>query len=1209
MSAMPFDRNRGALTRRSFLAGISGLAVIVLSGCTVSGSAGLFMGGGGVAGRPRTGPASGDPSSSVTFPRAPLTATSEVTLSEDHFLTDQIVLAEGAQAVPFTRPDGTVEALVTGGTGLQHLRRDPTSTSGWSLVSVPAPVGVVSQAVAGYNSADKQVHALVVVPGSSPFSGSQAQAHHLVLNSNGSWTDLGVSQALSTSTDAAAVLTLSAVFERLTGQLFFFGYNASKMVAWATPNAAAARGLDASIAILSASFSSLAFTVTAQAGKYSIDALGVVGGGLTRLTGTLAPATIQLSLATQDLDLPTKTVLAAGILSGSGDAFAIAVRDTLCLVVDDQPVGSPASSYPLSDRTDFTTFSAPVTSDELLHLYGVSDSTLYGCVLSTSWLPDAASVPMLIPMQAGVTGVAVTQTDTAQSTILVTAADQTLQLLAKTASNNSIWTSTPIHLAAATTQQLSQWRVQISITDANGSPVPALQLSVTADQPVGIWQPGQNTLIGPGTAATFTTDVRGMVTIATPCVALSTAVLTVTADGLAAPVQIDPAAGVHGYLAGSGSLGMLPPLTGEVLRTATTDGTANGPKLAPNLSAAGVDPSVSDQVATAISHTMTIGLGQPLGGGVQSFALSLDGSQTSYQTSKRRNVLPRPKVSKASKTALGSAAGDLSNLWRGIEQGVVELGHLAGELGDDLKTWTLTLSVKIAGALLTAFDVVVTGIEDAIHAINGVLQAIGAAIEDAVAWLRAKILGFLADAVADAQMLATQLAKAPQALSTELKLAKKATDGFFGQQKQHVQAWIASLKGTPALSGSLGGLGGGASQLTSRSAQRLSSRPAKVAAGTVFDSSAITHSAHGNWLFDKIDSYFDPSFGPVDPDLSLYALTNSLTAAGQDIEAAFTAFVTAILSGIEDPKQFASVGVGLLLDAVGDLTDAVLDLLDAIIDDLLAVVGAAAGALVSFLDQPVAEVPLLYALLKQAGVSVPLTYGQLLCLVLVFPIEIAYKIANGSNARLFSTTDGAGSRDSRARLDASGSALDYAAAGVTAWGAFMDLYFDCCSLTKPEPAPVPKVLQLFDFACPITLAGLTWPDDITSIDQVVDGTVDQTMEVIAWLTGVVSGLLSFASTMGAEKMLFRDTAIGWMINGGCGIFGLVCGAIASAGVDGGPSSGDGIALAVTGNLSLLLAPLMSESALKSTEMVSGAVKLVACSFAGLASAGLTYETL
>ena len=68
---------------------------------------------------------------------APFSVQSSCVLSEDYFLTDQVIMNSADKVRPFVRADGTVEALLLSDAAVSHLSRSATATSGWTCTAVP----------------------------------------------------------------------------------------------------------------------------------------------------------------------------------------------------------------------------------------------------------------------------------------------------------------------------------------------------------------------------------------------------------------------------------------------------------------------------------------------------------------------------------------------------------------------------------------------------------------------------------------------------------------------------------------------------------------------------------------------------------------------------------------------------------------------------------------------------------------------------------------------------------------------------------------------------------------------------------------------------------------------------------------------------------------------------------------------------------------
>ena len=134
--------------------------------------------------------ASGAPGDAATF-TTPFSVSGSCVLSEDYFLTDQVIMNPGDVVRPFARADGTVEALVLSGGALSHLSRSASKTSGWaytplSVPSSPPPVTSKIVDVAVGTVPDGTVWALVL---STVTLGNASTAEYswATLGSSGTW--------------------------------------------------------------------------------------------------------------------------------------------------------------------------------------------------------------------------------------------------------------------------------------------------------------------------------------------------------------------------------------------------------------------------------------------------------------------------------------------------------------------------------------------------------------------------------------------------------------------------------------------------------------------------------------------------------------------------------------------------------------------------------------------------------------------------------------------------------------------------------------------------------------------------------------------------------------------------------------------------------------------------------------------------------------
>ncbi|MET1006866.1 MAG: hypothetical protein ABWX96_15055, partial [Propionibacteriaceae bacterium] len=125
-----------AFSRRSMLRGLGIAGLGALLGPSLI-SPGTAAAAGPTA---RTGPgaqAKGRLGATGYAPLMPLQVVASSQLSEDHFLTSDVMIGPNDNVMPFYNPySKTVEAVVFSGGTPNHLYRDPSQPTGWSYTAI-----------------------------------------------------------------------------------------------------------------------------------------------------------------------------------------------------------------------------------------------------------------------------------------------------------------------------------------------------------------------------------------------------------------------------------------------------------------------------------------------------------------------------------------------------------------------------------------------------------------------------------------------------------------------------------------------------------------------------------------------------------------------------------------------------------------------------------------------------------------------------------------------------------------------------------------------------------------------------------------------------------------------------------------------------------------------------------------------------------------
>ncbi len=831
-----------------------------------------------------------------------------------------------------------------------------------------------------------------------------------------------------------------------------------------------------------------------------------------------------------------------------------------------------------------------------------------GTVNISSEYGDPGAVPLNIagpiPLQPDVTVVYSAPADATAGTLFVVMADATLNVLAKDPAAG--WSLVPVRQDGATLQELDCWRVQLSVTDANGAAVAGALVSVTADRPAGTWQASSSTLLGPGDPATFTADARGRVTFATPAVELDAPQLSVqivSADDAgddAAPAMISPDADVHAFLAGAAPLNDMKPLSGSSLADAQK---ADGTPLCPVLAGLSGDDqaNAASAVVSAVNQCVKAGQGVTPGpDDAKSWTLDLSGKVPTYTGSAssggtQASLLADPERLGSLSSWWDSVKNDAESVFHGIRHDAMQVATCTANWVEDEASgawhWAVSLAVSLETEIIGVADYVITDMKSAIHAVTGFFQKLGADIGDVITWLRQNIGELIAEAGQNAQQVEAWLGALPKTVNDKLTDIGQIADNFFADLETSIDEKIDSF------------LMPGVGQLTFSSS--VPSPPSGA-----FDMAKYLGGVQHNWLLDKIESFFTNDT-PAEQNTELQNALTNLSVAVQD----GLQFVTDIgnllwsgsgdVSGLKDLFASSDSYNGApLAELVALLKQAVHDLLafaDALVQALIDLGMAAMKQLGDMLSHGFEEIPLVGQLLTRFGVDPTLNVAHLVSLVLMYPATLAARIIHGSDSTLFPASTGQDSElGVAAQLDwAFGLGLS-AAIGQGIWGA-ADAVGDLSRVVGKEPS---GIIGWIDIASPLVLAILGWPgalnpDGTTAAPfaNLIDGDgPDGAMIWPNWLLGLVPpvvGLCGQFADYSPPAVEATDDApeewpeIGQYFTMAAAIASTILGSIYNFQND---QSAETEAAGILGNVSNIIAPFATKELAETTEGGSEIIK-------------------
>lgn len=544
----------------------------------------------------------------------------------------------------------------------------------------------------------------------------------------------------------------------------------------------------------------------------------------------------------------------------------------------------------------------------------------------------------------------------------------------------------------------------VTVLDRRGAPMPGLNVAVSAETLTEVRVDGASYLVGPGHSAVLATSTLGRITIATAADGLLPATLHVDTPGLANGAVIQPAAAVHEYLAGTGSLPSRHGLFDQnALATAEVDGVpivdkdhqqyvgdvvdgtrqvfskASGtPLTSRRFRGAGPSPDIH---GFSVGSAHTYGAGDPGSVVYREFdtAVDADAHLAAIRTLPEYGGIWED---------FAAWAGDV---WEGIKNGVIEVYDVAVGAVTTVFIWIGEKIVELVGFIIDT-------VQSAARAAEAVLCRVVEAVSAVVDWLKAL---FSFDDIWDTRVaLEAGLKTLLSYGSATVGHFGAGLHGWFQEQEQAVHECFEGLKeryaGRP--------LGDGANQI-----------PAVAdPAGHVIAQDDLRSNPQSTWLMDQVHGA--RTIAAAGPD-SLRLVADGAVLDAYDLfiakvrESRIAETFSSILGDINtlvtqivdpaDPEQVAKASMTALLSIVEQLAAAALQALDLIVASAVALVRAMAAGFEAFLDTPLDIGPLqaLYGWIQeQAGRPGPperLTLGGLVCLVGGFAITTLYKLVNG----------------------------------------------------------------------------------------------------------------------------------------------------------------------------------------------------------------------
>ena len=1016
-----------------------------------------------------------------TFSVLPYQIQASAELTEDYFITTQVMVTPQDRLLPFTAPSGQTEAVLfssSSGT-VSHILRDASQQSGWATATINAtdPYGEV-----GGKIADAAVltgtDGTVILACRQQVEGSVADEGlaFYTVDASGIWSfvDLAAGEYTFAAPQSAP---LGAHLDVTGVPAFYLRATGGQVQLVTVPDEIAHSTKVESFAGIDYSDIALMWnpsqTPSAPAGGQAV---------VLRSDGTLYsyPQTTATGFdiaAGQPMSGDgefVESLIWAGMPEDPKALFPLAVfQDRDGSLVYSNQLGNPQALI-----TDFGDYAGPghAATWRTNGLYSFAFLDQGGLISLITGYQDTVTFTDPIPLQKDVSQIFSLPSEAAQDTLFMSmAADFSLQVLTK--DSTGAWSQHGIYQPPAdqsTITEVESYRVRAQLIDANGVGVPAGQVQITSDRLIGMWLPTGNVALEPGVPQTVTVDASGWIKFAMPADELDSAVLTVQAlDSSGKPTNdpftITPDTDVRAFLAGTDKLAEVGTLNGAALLQARD---ANGNVLFPNLQG---DEGNAAQAVNTLTALANAGLGNAPAGptAMRSLHATVDASGVQVRTSRRAGAyslsIPKGKMAEESVDDWwDSVKHDADAVFHALRHGVITATQTVVNWSEDAGQWIVNMTVDVGNGVLHAFNWVVKTFRDAVNAISGFFHTLGADIKAVIDWIKRHVLDALKGAEANAKVIEALIAQVPAAMHTAIGSIRTRTDDFFvgieGDVKTKFAEFAKSIGdttfGDQAPAPETDYTGGNLHPKDDPGVQLINLQPLM-------------------WLFDKVEEVMAHFGGPdytADYDQVIADLTDDFGLTLKVVGDLF-GVIFDVYGAVLTHEELNEVVLSDLFNKSYDLIEDTLKLLDKVTDTLLDMADTATDVISGLLSYEYDYIPLIGGLLAKIGFNDKVKMQHLVALLAAYPATIMCNETYGGP--LFPASSQSGPLGALAddHVDGWGVGLNFSSCAVQGIWTVVDASADLAAAASyGGAAPVtPQFLGMLDIVCPLALFALQWP--------------------------------------------------------------------------------------------------------------------------------------
>ena len=529
-------------------------------------------------------------------------------------------------------------------------------------------------------------------------------------------------------------------------------------------------------------------------------------------------------------------------------------------------------------------------------------------------------------------------------------------------------------------EYVTRYISEIAVLDENSAPAADLEISIAADEAIGIWVGSNLYHASPQVPALLKTNQLGKVTFAFFATDLHTPTFSFKADGLNNPPVLYPARTINDYLAGSPTAMPNRPVftaDGSVLRNAQmqTGPTWNTP---PTPLVENQNKDRAPSVAAAITSV---------------YAFPVDANGPSGQWS----------VAATQPTGLSASSfwHDLCKFPHDIEHAIKKDALKVSHMVVDIEKRVVAFTMQLANGLQQVLHLAINTFRDIVSAVKAAFRYIERGIEEVIHWL--KSLFNWSDILNSKRVLEASLNGAMAKLTTHLDPTSPV---FIGNllDKYFDQAETTILDGFDRAKAHFE-----RKKTFSETANSVSypedARP--IGDDPLYPTNTAkqqtSNGAQTNYVHTHFMNYSNqgggfPSIAMGDGTSGDSAIQVLLDAIEKNLlEGRFRKeqmkTVDNLKSVFSDPKNFANVVMYDVLTAVEDTVDILLKVIQGVLDALFAIAGNALKGVLNFLNHEI-DIPVISYIYKKISHH-PLTIMDLFCLMVAVPGTLLYKLTFG----------------------------------------------------------------------------------------------------------------------------------------------------------------------------------------------------------------------